>query len=199
MQMFDVLTVVNHAARMSRIPRSFVRELQAHQTRISITASAVRSQGSGTAEIARAFLADELSLQTLRVSSESAYLRRLDSLTVALQSRLRGKARTFGLARKLLNIFIRDCVYSRLLCRVFRLEKIEPFLEVPLDGIVGKRLREAALKRGQGQRVPRWRSIRALTRAESDQYQSFASELSARRKLARVHLDVTFWGFREAR
>ncbi len=199
MQSVAVMTVVNHTTLTSGVPRSFVRELQAHQTRVSISASAVRSQGSGTAEIARAFLADELSLSTLRVSSESAYLHRLDSLTVGLQRRLRGKARSFGLARKLLNIFIRDCVYSRPLCLHFRLEQIEPYLEVPLDGIVGKRLREAALEQGQGQRVPRWQSIRALTRAESDQYQSFASELSARRKLARVHLDVTFWGFRESR
>jgi hypothetical protein len=176
--------------------RSFIDELRMHQTRVSITVSAVRSQGPGTGEIARRFLADELELAHLRVASEGAYLRRLDEATTALRRRLKGKASTFGLARKLLNIYIRDCVYSRMLCAHYRLKSIEPFLELPLDGIVGQALVDAARERGQLRRLPRWKSIRALTREDSKSYQDFAVELAAERRMARVHLDVTLWGAR---
>ncbi len=176
--------------------KRFVSELQWHQARVSITVSTVRSQGAGTGEIARRFLAEELEISRLRGPSERAYLVRLDEATEALRNRLKGKARTFGLARKLLNIYIRDCVYSRILCAHHRLESIEPFLELPLDGIVGRALVRAARERGQFRRLPKWTSIRALSREDSDAYQAFAIELAAERSLARVHLDVAIWGAR---
>ena len=176
--------------------RSFIDELRAHQSRVSITSSTVRSQGAGTGEIARRFLAEELEIARLRAPSERAYLARLDEATEALRNRLKGKARTFGLARKLLNIYIRDCVYSRILCAHYRLEPIERFLELPLDGIVGRALIRAARERGQFRRLPKWVSIRALSREDSGAYQAYAIELAAERSLARVHLDVTLWGAR---
>jgi len=177
-------------------PRRFIRELQVHQTRISITASTVRSQGKGTLSLARGFFAEEFDIARLRAPSERAYLRRLDEATEALHSQLSGKGKTFGLARKLLNIYIRDCVYSRILCDHYRLERIEPFLEVPLDGIVGGALVREACDRGQPRRLPAWHKIKGLTRGESDTYQAFASELAEEKGLARVHLDVVLWGGR---
>jgi N-glycosylase/DNA lyase len=181
----------------SRVPDWFIKELQVHQARVSITVSAVRNQGPGTTRAVRAFLKDELDLADMRANSQPAYLRRLDSATDALRRRLKGKARTFGLARKLLNVLIRDCVYSRFLCAHYRLEPIESFLELPLDGIVGQRLVEAARKQGLRGRLPRWHSIRSLTRPQSDEYQKFAMDLANERGLARVHLDVILWGARE--
>jgi hypothetical protein len=179
-----------------RAIHSFIDELRAHQSRVSITVSTVRGQGAGTGQIARRFLAEEFDPARLRAASEAAYLRRLDDATEALRSRLKGKARTFGLARKLLNIYIRDCVYSRMLCDHYRLQSIERFLELPLDGIVGRALVSAARERGQLRRLPRWHSIRALSPQESKSYQDFAVELAAERGLARVHLDVVLWGAR---
>jgi hypothetical protein len=174
--------------------RSFIDELRAHQSRVSITSSTVRSQGAGTGEIARRFLAEELEIARLRAPSERAYLARLDEATEALRNRLKGKARTFGLARKLLNIYIRDCVYSRILCAHYRLEPIEPFLEVPLDGIVGRALVREACDGGQPRRLLPWRTIKGLTRPASDAYQAFATELAGEEGIARVHLDVMLWG-----
>lgn len=105
--------------------------------------------------------------------------------------------RSWRLARKLLNIYIRDCVYSRLLCAHYRLEAIEPFLEVPLDSFVAKGLTAEAMERGQTRRLPKWSTIKGLERAESDLYQAFASELAAERGHARIHLDVVLWGARD--
>jgi hypothetical protein len=133
----------------------------------------------------------------MRAHSERAYLRRLDSATDDLRRRLRGKARTFGLARKVINIYMRDCVYSRYLHAAHRLDPIEPFLELPLDGIVGRRLWKVPRDSGYAPGLPRWTSIRALTREDSDRYQAFARKWAATRKLARVHLDVGLWGARK--
>lgn len=128
-----------------------------------------------------------------------------DDATVAFTKRLgtpksRGSSRSigsWGLARKLLNIYIRDCVYSRMLCAHYRLEAIEPFLEVPLDSFTGKALNAEAKARGQTHRLPDWQSIKGLEREESDRFQAFASELAEERGHARVHLDVLMWGARE--
>ena len=188
-----------------RFQADFVLALRRHQARVSITQPTVRSQGAGTLHAAWAFLSSDLDLRRLRTSSERKYLVRLDDATVAFAKRLgppksRGGARSsgsWGLARKLLNIYIRDCVYSRLLCAHYRLEAIEPFLEVPLDSFVAKGLIAEATTRGQTRRLPRWSTIKGLERAESDLYQAFASELAAERGHARIHLDVVLWGARD--
>jgi len=178
----------------SAFSRDFITKLCAHQARVSITPSTVRTQGKGTMHIARDFVACELDVSKLRVTSGRRYIAHLDDATDSLRLRLRGKARTWGLARKLLNIYIRDCVYSRMLCKHFRLEKIEPFLELPLDGVVGRELTSKAEELGQIHRLPKWKSIRALTREQSELYQGFARELAGERGYARVHLDVVIWG-----
>ena len=184
-------------SEQSRLPAGFIKELREHQARTSIGVSTVRNQGTGTARITRDFLAHELDLSSMRASSEQAYLRRLDAATENLRRRLRGKARTFGLARKVINIYMRDCVYSRYLHAAHRLDPIEPFLELPLDGIVGRRLWEVARDSGYAPSLPRWTSIRELTREDSDRYQAFAREWAAKSHLARVHLDVSLWGARK--
>jgi hypothetical protein len=184
---------------------SFNSALRRHQARVSITQPTVRSQGAGTLHAAWAFLSSDLDLRSLRASSERKYLVRLDDATVAFAKRLgppksRSGAHStgsWGLARKLLNIYIRDCVYSRLLCAHYRLEAIEPFLEVPLDSFTGRALSAEAKARGQTHRLPDWQSIKGLEREESDRFQAFASELAEERGHARVHLDVLMWGARE--
>ena len=98
---------------------------------------------------------------------------------------------------KTLNIYIRGFVYSRMLCAQYRLEAIEPFLELPRDSFTGKALNAEAKARGQTHRLPSWRSIKGLEREESDRFQAFASELAEERGHVRVHLDVLMWGARE--
>ncbi|MFM7052762.1 MAG: hypothetical protein ACKOYN_11635 [Planctomycetota bacterium] len=184
--------------------RSFSSALRRHQARVSITQPTVRGHGSGTLHAAWEFLARDLDLRRLRSGSERAYLRHLDEATTAFMKRLgtrKGGAKSkasasWGLARKLLNIYIRDCVYSRMLCEHYRLAGIEPFLEVPLDSFVAKGLIAEATARGQTRRLPRWSTIKGLRRADSDLYQRFASDLAAEYGHARIHLDVLLWGNR---
>lgn len=189
----------------SRLPTSFVCALRQHQARVSITQPTVRSQGAGTLRAAWDFLSTDLDLRRLCAVTERKFLLRLDDATDLFVRRLqkqRGKgqsrkAGSWGVARKLLNIYIRDCVYSRMLCAHYRLEAIEPFLEVPLDSLVAKGLIAEANARGQTRRLPRWKTIKGLERRESDLFQSFASELAEERGHARIHLDVLLWGARE--
>ena len=49
---------------------------------------------------------------------------------------------------------------------------------------------------GQAHQLPKWSSIRALTRKQSALYQGFARELTADRGYSRMHLNVVIWGER---
>lgn len=182
---------------LDRFAAEFLPALRHHQARVSITQPTVRGQGKGVLSASQQFLAVDFNPDSLRTSSEKRYIMRLDSATHELQRALGRQAGSWGIARKILNIYIRDCVYSRMLCTRYRLERIEPFLEVPLDSFVAKGLIAEANLLGQSRRLPKWRSIKGLTREESDRFQSFASELAATRHHARVHLDVTLWGARK--
>lgn len=183
--------------RSPSLPRKLIPALREHQARVSVGVTTVRGQGKGVLHAARVFLADarRLDLEGFRAPTEARFLARLEEATESFAHTLPDKAGTWGLARKLLNIYLRDCHYSRFLCAAYRLEAIEPFLEVPLDGVVGRRLRELAEERGDA--VPRWRSIRCLSRGDSARYQRFARALAAEAGHARVHLDLSLWGMRD--
>lgn len=86
------------------------------------------------------------------------FARRLDRLTAKLCAVLPDKSASLGFARKFLNIFLRDSLYDAHLSRTFRLARIEPWLEVPLDGDVGRHL----LAEPEGASLPRWKTIYEL-------------------------------------
>ena len=50
------------------------------------------------------------------------------------------KSRRWGRARKGLNIFLRDCLYTVHIRKAYRLDQAEQFFELPLDSIIGARL-----------------------------------------------------------
>jgi hypothetical protein len=79
-------------------------------------------------------------------------------------------------------------VYLR---EAYKLNLAEHLLEVPLDSLTGEALWEASEKQ-----LPRWKTIRGLTRQVSDAYQDVASLVAADREIARVHLDALWWGQR---
>lgn len=94
------------------------------------------------------------------------------------------------MARKLLNIFLRDALYSAHLCEHYSLSAAEYFYEVPLDSIAAKQIRRLTV-RGL---LPRWTTIKALTPDTSALYQDVAQREAERRAIARVHLDTFWWG-----
>jgi len=139
---------------------------------------------------ARAYLL-RLPLKDFGTPDANAFRAALDRATNELNVALPKKGRHWGLARKGLNIFLRDCLYTVYLREAFSLQLAEEFFEVPLDSISGKSLFEQS-----SGRLPRWKTVWGLTQSLSDQYQMEASRLAAAKKTPRVHLDAIWWGER---
>jgi hypothetical protein len=141
------------------------------------------------ADVARPFFA-ELPLNKFATSSAAAFARRLDQQTEALQASFPEGSGSWGLARKLLNIFLREALYNRYLEERFRLSVSEPFFEVPLDSITGGRL----VKQVAGAKLPAWPGVKHVTPELSAKYQLKAREHAAELGICRVHLDAIWWG-----
>ena len=142
----------------------------------------------GTIQAARAFLA-ALDLRRFRVRSRPAFSAILDTVTEELRGSLPTKAQHWGSARKFLNIFLRDCLYDRILAEKYGLVRLEPWLEVPLDKQVAKGLRKLSPPVG----APRWQTVIGLQPGASALLQEAASRAAARDGVCRVHLDLRFY------
>ena len=167
--------------------RLFLAEMLRRTANVAVGASAVRGSPYGTAAAARAHLA-KVRLPRF-AGTKQQFDRALDEETRKLMRTLPQGARHWGLSRKLLNIFLRDAFYNRFLCSEYGLNRIEHWLELPLDSHVGKKLNEQS---GSGD-LPRWNTIRALTPELNRQFQVSALEIAKERGLSRVHLDLFFW------
>ena len=179
--------------RMTKVGTSeFLRAAQVRTARIAASGSATRRQGPGAARAARRFLAT-VELRRFGVPSAATFRQHLDKATGRLVGALPRTARSWGLARKLLNIFLRDALYTTYLCKRFGLRTAEKFFEIPLDSITSRQLRAAA---GRGA-LPRWTGVKHLRPDVSKQYQLHAALLAEKDGLARVHLDTYWWGERD--
>lgn len=175
--------------------KSFLPVIQRRAVRAAIGASTARGQGApGLVRAAREFLG-ELPLRQFGVSKPRVFRRRLDRATLQLMKSLPRRGQSWGIARKLLNIFLRDALYTGYLEEAYRLRRSETLLEVPLDSITARNIR-AEVPRGS---VPRWLGVRHLSVANSDLFQAAASELARKRHIARVHMDAVWWGVRDPR
>jgi hypothetical protein len=142
----------------------------------------------GTIDCARSFFAD-FDLRAIRARSETGFNSRLDLATQSLMHCLPRTAQYWGSCRKFLNIFLRGCIYNRYLCEHFRLEALEPWLELPLDSHVAK-----GLAREEGAEVlPRWTTVIGLTPQNSLVFQTFARKIAVSMNTHRVHLDLLYW------
>lgn len=156
---------------------------------MAVSASAARGQRApGLVEAARRYLA-VLPLRQFGVSREEVFRSRLDRATQRLTAALPGRGRSWGVARKLLNIFLRDALYTSYLRDRFRLGASEQFYELPLDSITAKRLRREV---AAGQ-LPRWKGVKYLIPEVSQQYQTAAAAIAIARGIARAHLDAYWW------
>ena len=97
---------------MALRPRSDLEAaIRSRVARVAVGPSTVRGTPRGTAEAARRFLG-QLPLLSFRARNREMFIRSLDRETIRLQAALPARGRRWGVARKLLNIYIRDCVYS---------------------------------------------------------------------------------------
>lgn len=178
---------------MLPLPRDLLLALQARAARSALGASTMRSAGAKDAVRAgRAFLA-EVDLSGFRTTSRSRFRDTLDGTTAGLQDAFPEPARHWGLARKSLNTFLRDCLSSVYLRDAYSLQVAEPFYEVPLDSITGTMLHQLA-----GGTLPRWGTVRDLTPEVSNAFQDVAAQIAEDLGIARVHLDAIWWGQRRS-
>ena len=178
--------------KTGRSGAELLRWIQIRAARVAVGPSAVRNQGApGTVHAAREYLGN-LSPALFATTSGDAFKRSLDSSTRGLQKALPAKSASWGLSRKLLNIYLRECLYTHYLRDSYGLARSESYLEVPLDSITGGMLRDLYPD------LPRWPGVKHLDPATSALYQDAAeTEAKTRHKdLARIHLDAMWWGTR---
>jgi hypothetical protein len=162
--------------------------IQSSAARGAVGASTVRGRGNrGTADAARAFL------RTIDLTSfgsgSAAFAAALDNSTDELRAALPRAARHWGLARKILNIFLRNCLYNTYLNAHFRLGSTEASFELPLDSITALHVKRAA---GRGA-LPPCPGVKHLRPPLSAHFQAVAAEEAAKRGIAQVHLDAVWW------
>jgi len=167
----------------------------------AVGAGTVRGQRAGVQPAIREYLNKHVDLR--RVPKKRGEFRQwLNRRTRGVLCALKGKARErpWGLARKVVNLFLRDCLYNHYLRHKYRLARMETWLEVPLDSVVARELRKLAKETGWGP-LPMWPGLKGrkdrkgLTPEVNARFQDFASWY-ARKKVgvsARVFLDNYLW------
>jgi hypothetical protein len=157
--------------------------------RLAIGPSTVRGKKSkGVISNVRRFLRS-IQLQSFGVSDRAAFRRVLDRTTDRLARKLPKHSRQWGLARKVLNMFLRDCLYNFYLRREHSLHRVERFLELPLGSITARQVRQATRRK----KLAAWPGVRRLRKTLSDEYQNAAQEIALKKGVARVHLDALWW------
>jgi hypothetical protein len=171
------------------VKKDFLTCIQSRVARVAIGPSTVRGRGNaGVVLAAREFLRT-LALEDFGTDAPDRFQQRLDQATEALRLVLPEGAQYWGIARKALNIFLRDSVYTVYLRDEYGLARTEPLLEIPLDSITTKRIR-ADLGRGE---LPRWKGVKWLRPNESAIYQKAAARIADDRGIVRAHLDALWW------
>ena len=148
----------------------------------------MRGQGKGVMKVAQEKLGQLNLSQLSAITTQTQFEAWLDRQTERLLDRFPIKNRPWGAARKALNLFLRDCLYNRYICTTYKLNRLERWLEIPLDSVVSKELREDTQ-----QTILRWPGLKYLKKPVSNRYQEAASSLSRKRGISRVHLDVELW------
>lgn len=157
----------------------------------AISISAVRKMGpKGTLSSIRKVL-KEIDLATISRKNPSQFAQVLDDLTEALRREMPAGARHWGVARKCLNLFFRDCLYNFYLKTEYDLSKFEKYLEIPLDSYSGHALRQRAQRIGVD--LPRWATVKGLTPELSAKFQAAASRIARNNRTHRLHLDIFYW------
>lgn len=166
-----------------------VRIVQSRVARIAVGPSTARGKGNaGIVEAARSFLV-KLELSPFGTADAAKFRMNLDSQTLELLAAFPSAARHWGIARKLLNIFLRDSFYTTYLRDAYDLKKAEELFEIPLDSFIAK----ALLNQVRPSKLEVWRGVKWVSPALNGEYQNAATHVAATQGFARVHLDALWW------
>jgi hypothetical protein len=174
---------------MEIVVNSLIAQMREYVAYTSVGASTVRGQRKpGLVSRLRRLLA-AIDLEQFAQVPKEEFKELLDEETSAIQRRLPPKNRHWGIARKVLNIFLRGALYNTYLREAYNLDHLEDVLEIPLDSLSAAKMRQRSSKGA----LPRWRGVKYLTPEDSRRYQARASELATEWGMARVHLDIYFF------
>jgi hypothetical protein len=170
----------------------FLKVIHRKVAQTSVGPSAIRNQGaSGLVSICREYFEESIELNQFSEKLKTDnYLAYLDQLTSDLLDRFPPSGKSWGAARKGLNLFFRDVVYNQYLSEHFNISKeIVDLnkLEVPLDKDVGTGLNL------EYKDLSNWKTIKDLNAQQSKCFQDKALILAEKEGIARVHLDLKFW------
>jgi hypothetical protein len=127
------------------------------------------------------------------IENELSFVAWLDEETESLRKLLKLLPNqiepSWGAARKCVNIFLLECLLNRFLHEKYKdsLDRITPWLEIPLDGQVGEQLKK------EDPTLPSWKTVKRLEPEESKLFQASASKQAKRRGIARVYLELELW------
>lgn len=162
---------------------------QSRAARISVGASTVRGRGNAGVVAASRLYLRQVDLAVFGQPTMTRFSAHLDTATNELRESLPRGARHWGLARKVMNIFLRDCLYTTYLDTAYGLRNNEALFELPLDSVTAVQLKRAA---GRGI-LPAWPGVKHLKEPLSAIFQDAASAEAKKRGIARIHLDAIWW------
>ena len=168
----------------------------------SVGPSTVRGYVKNTQKICRAFLA-EIDLAELSKIDEPSFKSWLNEKTDALYIQLRRQGRrkkgveTYGIARKVVNIYLHNVFYNGVLSRKYGLADLCDFLEVPIDSHVREWLlliaRNTCPPLTIDPLISRADKIWRIDEKANSAYQVLASQVARQLDTERVHLDAYFY------
>ena len=168
------------------ISRDFISDLRQFTAISAVAVSALRNQGQGTIRRVRTILG-KLDLTTaLKLQTPDDFAGWLDATTLSV---IRATSAQWGASRKAVNLFLRASLYNKYLNASFDLDRLQYWMEIPLDKVVATYLTEQADRK----QLPVWRGLKKLTEDDSASFQKYAMRLAEDRAIARVHLDVSIW------
>lgn len=178
--------------------KEFYKKIYRRIAQVSIGASAIRNQGgSGLIDILRDYFENDIDPKIFFnvLSNRKKYSIFLDEHTYKIVSRFPKNAKSWGAARKGLNLFFRDLVYNRFFSQRYGVpmdylafNEFIQHMEVPLDNDV-----VAGLVRDSKIILPKWMRIKNLTPEISEIYQKQATLIAVEKKTARINLDLIYW------
>jgi hypothetical protein len=175
----------------------FIESVRNRLINISVGASALRNQGaSGIVEKSRSYFRNNIELSRFFDKlPKKTFDKYLDEHTNLLLLDYPKKGKSWGAARKALNLYFRELVYNKFICDYYRVPKAKKKyhdfilnLEVPLDKDVAMGIKKNSLDS-----TLKWIGIRNLDKETSSLFQEAAEIIAKQQGIARVHLDLNYW------
>ena len=155
----------------------------------SVGPSTVRGQRSpGLVDRLRKLLI-RVDLQSFAKCQKADFLNLLNVETETIKRQMPRGKQHWGIARKVLNIYLRGAMYNAFLRKEYKLNQIESCLELPLDSLTANGVKKRSPKRS----LPTWTGVKNLSEHDSRRFQERAQTIADEMGIHRIHLDIYLW------